>query len=118
MLERKRRGWRENGSRRGSINNYKFQFLSHIYGLQQIEPKRRRSGPVDVGVLNALPTLGSLARSRTHADNNSRDDLKTIIIDGQIVGAVGVSGAATAQQDEELALAGAHALATSSAQAE
>ena len=40
-----------------------------------------------------------------------------IIIDGQIVGAVGVSGAASAQQDEELAIAGANALGTSSAQA-
>ncbi|MCL4708921.1 heme-binding protein [bacterium] len=33
-----------------------------------------------------------------------------IEIDGQIVGAVGVSGAASAQQDEELAIAGAKAL--------
>jgi glc operon protein GlcG len=33
-----------------------------------------------------------------------------IRVDGQVVGAVGVSGAATAQQDEELALAGAEAL--------
>jgi glc operon protein GlcG len=40
-----------------------------------------------------------------------------IIIDGQIIGAVGVSGAASAQQDEELAIAGANALATTSAQA-
>jgi glc operon protein GlcG len=40
-----------------------------------------------------------------------------IIADGQIIGAVGVSGAASAQQDEELAIAGANALATSSAQA-
>jgi glc operon protein GlcG len=32
-----------------------------------------------------------------------------IMIDGQIVGAVGVSGAASAQQDEELAMAGARA---------
>jgi glc operon protein GlcG len=40
-----------------------------------------------------------------------------IMVDGQIVGAVGVSGAASAQQDEELAIAGANALATSSAQA-
>jgi uncharacterized protein GlcG (DUF336 family)/mannose-6-phosphate isomerase-like protein (cupin superfamily) len=32
-------------------------------------------------------------------------------VDGQIVGGVGVSGAASAQQDEELALAGAQALA-------
>jgi len=39
-----------------------------------------------------------------------------IIVDGQIVGAVGVSGAASAQQDEELAIAGANALATTSAQ--
>ena len=39
-----------------------------------------------------------------------------IIVDGQIIGAVGVSGAASAQQDEELAIAGATALATSSAQ--
>jgi glc operon protein GlcG len=40
-----------------------------------------------------------------------------IIVDGQIIGAVCVSGAASAQQDEELAIAGANALATSSAQA-
>ncbi|HEX5607587.1 MAG TPA: heme-binding protein [Candidatus Binatia bacterium] len=40
-----------------------------------------------------------------------------ILVDGQIIGAVGVSGAATAQQDEELAIAGANALATSAAQA-
>jgi uncharacterized protein GlcG (DUF336 family)/mannose-6-phosphate isomerase-like protein (cupin superfamily) len=33
-----------------------------------------------------------------------------IIIDGQVVGGIGVSGAASANQDEELALAGAHAL--------
>jgi len=33
-----------------------------------------------------------------------------IVIDGQIVGAVGVSGAASAQQDTELAVAGANAL--------
>src|SRR5574341_750676 len=32
-----------------------------------------------------------------------------IIVDGQIVGAIGVSGAASAQQDEEIALAGANA---------
>src|SRR5215203_2911799 len=34
-----------------------------------------------------------------------------IMIDGQIVGGVGVSGAASAQQDEELAIAGANVLA-------
>ena len=33
-----------------------------------------------------------------------------IMVDGQIVGAVGVSGAASAQQDEDLAIAGAAAL--------
>lgn len=38
-----------------------------------------------------------------------------IIVSDQIIGAVGVSGAASAQQDEELAIAGANALATSSA---
>ncbi|HXV83139.1 MAG TPA: heme-binding protein [Candidatus Binatia bacterium] len=40
-----------------------------------------------------------------------------IIVDGQVIGAVGVSGAASAEQDEELAIAGANALATISAQA-
>jgi len=40
-----------------------------------------------------------------------------IIVDGQVIGALGVSGAASAQQDEELAIAGANALATTSAQA-
>src|SRR5499425_627758 len=34
-----------------------------------------------------------------------------IVVDGQIVGAVGVSGAASAQQDEELAMAGANVFA-------
>jgi glc operon protein GlcG len=40
-----------------------------------------------------------------------------IMMDGQVVGAIGVSGAASAQQDEDLAIAGANALATTSAQA-
>ena len=39
-----------------------------------------------------------------------------IVVDGEIVGAIGVSGAASAQQDEELAIAGANALTRSSAQ--
>lgn len=38
-----------------------------------------------------------------------------ITIDGQIVGGVGVSGAASAQQDEELAIAGANVLAEAKA---
>ena len=41
-----------------------------------------------------------------------------IVVDGEIIGAIGVSGAASAQQDEELAIAGANALAANSAQAE
>jgi len=40
-----------------------------------------------------------------------------IVIGGEIVGAIGVSGAASAQQDEELAIAGANVLAQISAQA-
>jgi glc operon protein GlcG len=40
-----------------------------------------------------------------------------IIIDGEIIGAIGVSGAASAQQDEELAIAGASALVRRAAQA-
>lgn len=38
-----------------------------------------------------------------------------VIIEGQIVGAVGVSGAMSAQQDEELALAGANSLSSGAA---
>lgn len=34
-----------------------------------------------------------------------------IVVGGQIIGAVGVSGAASAQQDEDLAMAGANAIA-------
>src|SRR6266511_5537843 len=41
-----------------------------------------------------------------------------IIIDGQVVGGVGVSGAASANQDEELALAGANALMGGAAKTE
>ena len=33
-----------------------------------------------------------------------------IVVDGQVVGGIGVSGASSAQQDEELALAGANAV--------
>ena len=40
-----------------------------------------------------------------------------IVHEGQVIGAIGVSGAASAQQDEELAIAGANALATNSANA-
>ncbi len=36
-----------------------------------------------------------------------------IVVDGQVVGGIGVSGASSAQQDEEFALAGANALASS-----
>jgi glc operon protein GlcG len=32
-----------------------------------------------------------------------------IIVDGQVIGAIGVSGAASAQQDEDIAIAGANA---------
>ena len=39
-----------------------------------------------------------------------------IVVDGQIVGGVGVSGAASAQQDEELAFAGAAALGPAAAE--
>src|SRR5881392_294046 len=41
-----------------------------------------------------------------------------IVIDGQVVGGIGVSGAASANQDEELALAGANALMGSAAKTE
>src|SRR5881394_545233 len=40
-----------------------------------------------------------------------------ILVDGEIVGAIGVSGAKSAQQDEELAIAGANALAGSASSA-
>lgn len=40
-----------------------------------------------------------------------------IIVDGQIVGAIGVSGAASAQQDEEIAIAGANALSSATSHA-
>lgn len=39
-----------------------------------------------------------------------------IVIEGQVVGAVGVSGASSAQQDEELALAGIKALSSGGGQ--
>src|SRR2546422_7467326 len=41
-----------------------------------------------------------------------------VIIDGQVVGGVGVSGAASANQDEELALAGANAVMGGAAKTE
>lgn len=37
-----------------------------------------------------------------------------IMVDGQVIGAIGVSGAASAQQDEELAMAGAAAVVAAS----
>jgi glc operon protein GlcG len=41
-----------------------------------------------------------------------------IVVDGQVVGGIGVSGAASANQDEELALAGANALMSAQAKIE
>ncbi len=41
-----------------------------------------------------------------------------IVVDGQVIGGVGVSGATSAPQDEEIAIAGANAVATSAAQAQ
>src|SRR5690348_13222090 len=38
-----------------------------------------------------------------------------IVVDGQVVGGVGVSGAASAQEDEEVAMAGAAAIGTTTA---
>jgi hypothetical protein len=38
-----------------------------------------------------------------------------IVVEGQIVGAIGVSGASSAKEDEELAIAGAAALANATA---
>lgn len=40
-----------------------------------------------------------------------------IIVDGEIVGGVGVSGAASAQQDEEMAIAGAYVLTAKTSEA-
>ncbi len=40
-----------------------------------------------------------------------------IFVDGQVVGAIGVSGAASAQQDEEIAMAGAAAVTKATASA-
>ena len=39
-----------------------------------------------------------------------------VVVNGQIVGAIGVSGAASAEQDEDIATAGAHALESGHAQ--
>jgi glc operon protein GlcG len=41
-----------------------------------------------------------------------------IVVDGEVVGAIGVSGAASAQQDEDLAVVGAAAVSTATARAD
>lgn len=55
---------------------------------------------------------GRTAMAAMHEDFTPLQGGVPITVDGQIVGAVGVSGASSAQQDEELAMAGAAALGT------
>ncbi len=53
---------------------------------------------------------GRIAMTAMHENFTPLQGGVPIFVDGQIVGAIGVSGASSAQQDEELALAGAAAI--------
>src|SRR5437667_373293 len=57
------------------------------------------------GLVAAILCIASLADAQT-------TEKKTITLEGQIVGGVGVSGAASADQDEQLAIAGSKAFET------
>ncbi len=83
-------------------------------------------GEVAIGKARTAATFRKATKSFEEAIKSGRTPLLNapgltplqggvpIVLDGQIVGAIGVSGAASAEEDEVIALAGAGALAPAS----
>jgi uncharacterized protein GlcG (DUF336 family)/mannose-6-phosphate isomerase-like protein (cupin superfamily) len=99
----------------------------HLVALQRLDGTFAAGADISVGKARTAVLFKRPTRNFEEIIKNGRTAMVTlegftplqggipIVVNGEIVGGVGVSGAASAQQDEELALAGAAALAGSDA---
>jgi glc operon protein GlcG len=101
----------------------------HLIALERLDNTFAAGANISIGKARTAALFKRSTKAFEEIINKGRTAMTTlpdftplqggipIIVDGQVIGAVGVSGAASAQQDEDLAIAGANALAITSAQA-
>ncbi|HEY7163927.1 MAG TPA: heme-binding protein [Candidatus Binatia bacterium] len=99
----------------------------NLVALERLDSTFAAGANISIGKARTAALFKKPTRFFEETINNGRAAMATlsdftplqggipIIVDGEIIGAVGVSGAATAQQDEDLAIAGANALAARAA---
>lgn len=89
----------------------------HLVYLERLDNTFPAASEVAIRKANTSATFKAPSSKLENAINGGRQALITvghtflqggipIIVDGQIVGAIGVSGSASAQQDEDMAIAG------------
>ena len=92
----------------------------HLVYLERLDGTFAASSEVSIKKANTAVLFRVASAKLENSINGGRQALITvghtflqggipIIVDGQVVGAIGVSGAASAQQDEEIAIAGSKA---------
>jgi glc operon protein GlcG len=92
----------------------------HLVYLERLDGTFSASWEVAIKKANTAATFKAPSSKLENSINNGRQALITvghtflqggipILIDGQVIGAIGVSGSASAQQDEDIANAGAKA---------
>lgn len=102
----------------------------HTLYLERLDGTFGASSDVSIGKARTATNFMRATRAMEDSINNGRPALAAVIaatpftplrggvpimVSGQIVGAIGVSGAASAEQDEQIAIAGAQALESSHA---
>ncbi len=89
----------------------------HLIYLERLDGTFAAAAEVATKKANTAALFKAPSSKLENAINNGRDALITvghtflqggipIMVDGQVVGAIGVSGSASAQQDEDIAVAG------------
>lgn len=101
----------------------------HLIVMERLDNTVPASSAISIGKARTAALFRRSTKFFEDVVNNGRTAMTTlsdftplqggvpIVVDGQVIGAVGVSGAASAQQDEEIALAALGALAPRAAQA-
>jgi glc operon protein GlcG len=94
----------------------------HLVYFERLEGTFPAGAPVSIGKARTAATFRRPTKDFEEAIRNGRGSLLGVmemtplqggvplVVDGQVVGAIGISGAASAQQDEEIARAAAAAL--------
>ncbi len=95
----------------------------NLMAVERLDGTFAAGGPISIGKARTAVLFKRPTKAFEDIINNGRTAMVTvegftplqggvpILVDGQVVGGVGVSGAASAQRDEEVAMAGAAALA-------